>query len=196
MSSEYYEEVVGEAPQINGALVSLESKDEESVNNISEELLENDNIVSTISSRDTEKIMSTTVDSIDLVIIIIVLISMLLALVVLYNLTNINVSERIRELSTMKVLGFYPRELTEYVYKETFFLSFIGIIFGMILGKIIVDFVIDVFAPLNIMFGDPRYPLAFSISIFFTILFTLIVMVLMHKRLRKIDMVEALKSID
>ena len=140
--------------------------------------------------------MKATVDSIDVVIIIIVLIAMLLALVVLYNLTNINISERIRELSTMKVLGFYPKELTEYVYKETFILSGIGIIFGMILGLVIVDFVIGEFAPLNIMFGNPNYPVSFSVSAAFTIIFTLIVMVLMHYKLKSIDMVEALKSVD
>lgn len=196
MNSEYYQKVMGEVPYITGSFVSLLNKDADSVDETSTDLLTNDNILSSISSRDSEELMKATVDSIDVVIIIIVLIAMLLALVVLYNLTNINISERIRELSTMKVLGFYPKELTEYVYKETFILSGIGIIFGMILGLVIVDFVIREFAPLNIMFGNPNYPVSFSVSAAFTIIFTLIVMVLMHYKLKSIDMVEALKSVD
>ncbi len=192
----YYTEVVGKEPGTNGSLVLLNNRDLNVSNNTSRDLLKNDNIISSVSSRDTKKMLFTTVRSIDLVIVIIVLISMLLALVVLYNLTNINVSERIRELSTMKVLGFYPKEITEYVFKETFSLSIIGIILGMVLGRIIVDFVIGAFAPLNIMFGDPNYPVSFLISAVFTVIFTLLVMALMHNRLKDIDMVEALKSID
>ena len=140
--------------------------------------------------------MNDTVDSIDSVIIIIVVIALLLSLVVLYNLTNINVSERIRELSTMKVLGFYTNELTEYVYKETFVLSLIGIGFGMCLGRSIVEFILSSFAPTNVMFGNSNHPLAYGISAVLTLIFTMIVMVLMYLKLKKIDMVEALKSVD
>lgn len=196
ISKDYYQEVTGKSPVISGAFVSLFEKDIKSVDKASTEILKNEDIMSSISSRNTEQIMKNTLESIDVVIIIIVLIAMLLALVVLYNLTNINVSERVRELSTMKVLGFYPKELTEYVYKETFFLSIIGIIFGMGLGALIVEFVLAKFAPLNIMFGNPGYGSAFLISSIFTFIFTLIVMVLMHFKLKSIDMIEALKSVD
>lgn len=181
---------------INMVLVEFHDDSKEAREKTSEELLEDDNILTTISTQLAEDAMNDTIDSINIVIIIIVFIAMLLSLTVLYNLTNINVSERIRELSTMKVLGFYPRELTEYVYKETFILSFIGIILGIFLGKAIVIFVLKEFAPMNMMFGDPNYLKTYTISIILTIVFTLIVMVIMHKKLKDIDMVEALKSVD
>ncbi len=192
----YFEKIVGTKPQVNMVLAELNDNSIEGEDETSKNILSNDNVISSISSRLAKASMSDTVDSIDAVIYIIVVIAMLLSLVVLYNLTNINVSERIRELSTMKVLGFYPKELTEYVYKETFFLSLFGIVFGMILGKAIVDFVINAFAPSNVMFGNPNYVISYGISSVLTLIFTLIVMVMMHIKLKSIDMVEALKSVD
>lgn len=195
-SPAYMEKVSKKIFTINALLLDLYENDSESIDDLSKTLLENENIISSISTKDASEILDNTLNSLDLIIVIIVVVSMLLALVVLYNLTNINVSERIRELSTMKVLGFYNGELTQYVYKETFFLSLIGIFLGMGLGRAIVEFILAAFAPDNILFGDPVYPSAFLISSVFTIFFTLIVMVLMHIKLKNIDMIEALKSVD
>lgn len=194
--ADYIKKLTTEKLEGNLALVELKEKGEEAEDKTAEEILKNKYILSLMSSKIAKASLNDTIDSIDSVIYIIVIIAMLLSLVVLYNLTNINVSERIRELSTMKVLGFYPKELTEYVYKETFFLSLIGILLGMLLGKLIVDFVIEAFAPTNVMFGYPNYPLAYAISIAMTLVFTLIVMVMMHVKLKNIDMIEALKSVD
>lgn len=192
----YFNKLLGNDISVNMLLVDLIDNSEIAEDATSEEILSDENIISSISSRIAKATMNDTVDSIDSVIIIIVVIAMLLSLVVLYNLTNINVSERIRELSTMKVLGFYTNELTEYVYKETFVLSLIGIGFGMFLGRSIVEFILSSFAPSNVMFGNPNYPLAYGISAVLTLIFTMIVMVLMYLKLKKIDMVEALKSVD
>ncbi|MDO5028734.1 MAG: hypothetical protein Q4E36_05660 [Bacillota bacterium] len=195
-SHSYMKDLAGKEFLANSILVDLVDNEEETINSMSKLLIEDDNIMSVVSTNDTKAILDNTLNSLDVIIIIIVAVSMLLALVVLYNLTNINVSERVRELSTMKVLGFYPGEITMYVYKETFVLSLIGIFLGMILGKAIVEFILAEFAPENILFGDPAYLNANFISAIFTILFTLVVMVLMHLKLKKIDMIEALKSID
>lgn len=196
IKEDYYNKLLDNEININMILVDLVDNSEEAEDITSEEILSEENIISSISSRIAKATMNATIDAIDSVIIIIVVIAMLLSLVVLYNLTNINVSERIRELSTMKVLGFYTNELTEYVYKETFVLSIIGIGFGMFLGKIIVEFILYSFAPANVMFGDPNYPLSYAISSVLTLVFTMMVMVLMYLKLKKIDMVEALKSVD
>lgn len=196
MSGVYYEELTGVVPIQTGVLVELSESDEEAIDTTTEYLLKNKDIISVISNEIQKDHLKKTIDSIDIVIVIIVLISMLLALVVLYNLTNINISERVRELSTMKVLGFYPLELTEYVYKETLILTLIGIGSGLLLGMVLIEFVLAEFAPPNMKFGDPNYPLSFGISAVMTLVFSLIVMVLMHIKLKKIDMVEALKSVD
>lgn len=195
-SPAYMEKVSKKNFAVNALLVDLYENGASEINSLSKTLLENENIISSISTKDASEILDNTLNSLDLIIVIIVVVSMLLALVVLYNLTNINVSERIRELSTMKVLGFYNGELTQYVYKETFILSLIGIVLGMGLGRAIVEFILAAFAPDNILFGDPSYPSTFLISSVFTIFFTLIVMVLMHIKLKNIDMIEALKSVD
>lgn len=196
ISENYFEENFDLNHKTNLILVKFVDDSKEASDATAEQLLKNDNIIGTISTQLAKDMMNDTIDSLNLIIIIIVFIAMLLSLTVLYNLTNINVSERIRELSTMKVLGFYPKELTEYVYKETFILSLIGIIFGIFLGKAILDFVMEAFAPKFMMFGNPRYMFTYLISAVLTIVFTLIVMVLMHIKLKDIDMVEALKSVD
>lgn len=196
MTKDYFEKLIGDLPKPNMLLADLVDNSSEEESLTAKEILTDKNVITSISTSIAKDAMEETVNSIDMVIYIIVLIAMLLSLVVLYNLTNINVSERIRELSTMKVLGFFPKELIEYVYKETFMLSVIGIIGGMALGKLIVDFVINSFAPTNIMFGYPNYPIAFGISSVLTLFFTFIVMIMMHIKLKNIDMVEALKSVD
>lgn len=196
ISENYFDENFDLEHDPNLILVEFIDDSKEASDETAEELLKNDNIIGTISTKLAKDMMDDTIDSLNLIIIIIVFIAMLLSLTVLYNLTNINVSERIRELSTMKVLGFYPKELTEYVYKETFILSIIGIFFGSFLGRVIVEFVMEAFAPKFMMFGDPRYMFTYLISGVLTIVFTLIVMVLMHIKLKDIDMVEALKSVD
>lgn len=196
LSKSYYDKLTGVTPLQTGVLTVLKNDEEKDIGKTTEYLLDNKDIISVISNESAKDNLRSTIDSIDVVIIIIVLISMLLALVVLYNLTNINISERIRELSTMKVLGFHPLELTEYVYKETFVLALIGIIMGLLLGVSLVEFVLAEFAPVNVKFGDPNHLLSFGLSAVLTLVFSMIVMVLMHIKLKKIDMVEALKSVD
>lgn len=133
-------------------------------------------------------------DNLNLVIIIITLVSSILAIVVLFNLTNINVSERMRELATTKVLGFYPKETTAYIYRETFILSIIGIFFGYGLGYIMFRYVLNVVAPEGILLAYQPHPRSFIISAMITVIISLVIMFIVHKQLKSIDMAEAMKS--
>lgn len=120
----------------------------------------------------------------------------MLAFVVLYNLTNINVSERIRELSTIKVLGFYPKEVTMYVYRENIFLTILGIGIGYGLGLFLHRFVIRTAEIDELLISPAIHVTSFIFSGLLTVLFAAIVMIFMHWKLKKIDMIEALKSIE
>ena len=113
---------------------------------------------------------------------------------VLYNLTNINITERAREIATLKVLGFTPREVDAYIFRETMLLSVIGAVVGMLLGVVMEGFVITTAEVDQVMFGRDIHAVSFVIAFALTLLFSLIVAVAMRKKLRRINMVESLKS--
>jgi len=141
---------------------------------------------------ETEDLMS----SLNIVVFVIIICSSLLAFVVLYNLTNINISERKRELSTIKVLGFYPKEVTEYVYRETMLLTIIGIILGFGIGNWMVYLIRERLIP-DMAMLDPQMRLStYLYSAGITLIFSIIVMFVVHKKLKDINMVEALKSVE
>ena len=132
--------------------------------------------------------------SIDSVVYVIIIFSGLLALIVLYNLTNINIGEREKELATLKVLGFYNKEVSSYIFKEVYLLSFIGALVGLVLGTMLHRFVIFTVEISMAMFGRTIYLPSYLISIAITMLFTISVSLVMQRRLRKIDMVESMKA--
>jgi putative ABC transport system permease protein len=136
------------------------------------------------------------VETLNLVILLFIVAAMGLAMVVLYNLNNINVNERIRELATLKVLGFYNGEVSAYIYRENIFLTLIGILFGLVLGiplNIIVVGIVDID---TLTFSTDLQPLSFLLAIVLTAFFAVIVNLLMHFKLKKISMVESLKSVE
>ena len=120
----------------------------------------------------------------------------MLAFVVLYNLTNVNISERLREIATLKVLGFYNKEVNTYVYKENIILTLIGSLLGLGLGKILHLTIMVVVELDNIMFGRVILPQSYVISVLITMLFAVIVNQVMKSKLRAIPMVESLKSVE
>ena len=136
------------------------------------------------------------IESLNYIILIIIVCAGLLAFIVLYNLTNINVSERQREIATIKVLGFYDREVGAYVYRETAMLTVIGCLFGLLFGVVLHRFVITTVEVDLVMFGRTVAPLSFLWSALITAVFAVIVNLVMYKRLQKISMVESLKSVD
>lgn len=139
---------------------------------------------------------SGTLNSLDLITQILVVSAAALAFIVLYNLTNINVSERERELSTIKVLGFHDKEVTMYIYRENIILTVIGIFFGLLFGTVLVRFIMGTMEVDQLVFGREIALSSYLYSIGLTILFSIIVMVVIHYQLKRINMVEALKSND
>lgn len=133
---------------------------------------------------------------IDFIVIVLIICAAILAFVVLYNLTNINISERQREIATIKVLGFYSGEVDAYIFRETFLLSLLGAVCGLFAGIALHRFVVVTVEVSNIMFGRNIYPQSYIYSLSLTLLFTVLVCLTLRRRLKKINMVESLKSLD
>ena len=146
--------------------------------------------------RDIEKQLDDMLKSLNLVIVVLIISAGMLAFVVLYNLNTVNITERQRELATLKVLGFYDLEVAEHVYRENVLLTFIGAAVGVVLGKFLHTFIIDTVEVDTAMFGRNINFSSYMYSLLFTILFSLIVNGIMYFKLKKIDMVESLKSIE
>jgi putative ABC transport system permease protein len=136
------------------------------------------------------------VNTLNLVVLVLIIAAMSLAFVVLYNLNNINVNERIRELATLKVLGFYNGEVSAYIYRENIFLTLIGIALGLVLGIPLNIAVVGVVDIDQLTFNTTLKPLSYVIAVIMTLVFAIIVNVLMHFKLKKISMVESLKSVE
>ncbi len=134
--------------------------------------------------------------SVDAVVYVLIVAAAVLAFVVLYNLTNINIDERAREIATLKVLGFTPREVDAYIFRETIILTIVGALLGLLLGIVMENFVVVTAEVEQVMFGRDIHALSFLFSIGLTLVFSLIVTVAMRRKLRKISMVDSLKSID
>ena len=130
------------------------------------------------------------------VVLILIFCAGMLAFIVLYNLTNINITERQREIATIKVLGFYDREVSMYVYRETLMLTLLGCLAGLLLGIVLHIFVINTVEVDMVMFGRTIKPLSYVWSFLLTMLFSVLVNLVMERKLRKINMVESLKSVD
>lgn len=135
-----------------------------------------------------------TVGVLTIVVWVLIISAGLLALIVLYNLNNINISERIRELSTIKVLGFYNNELTMYIYRENIILTVLGIVAGLVLGFFEHRYVLQTVELDMLMFSPDVHPLSYLYATLITLFFTLVVGIVVYFKLKKVDMIEALKS--
>lgn len=159
-----------------------------------QDVLACDGVSSASSSADLIDTFSRVFHSIDYIVIVLIVSAALLAFIVLYNLTNINIGERQREIATIKVLGFFDREVDAYIYRETAVLSIIGTLFGLIFGIFLCRFVVKTAEVDMVMFGRHIKAMSFVLSAAITLLFSFFVNLVMHPRLKKIDMVESLKS--
>lgn len=193
----YYEKVYGENSEYNSIFFAGQKGDtQEDYNKIGEDILTQDGALSVSYMRDIEKQLDDMLKSLNLVIIVLIISAGMLAFVVLYNLNTVNITERQRELATLKVLGFYDLEVAEHVYRENVLLTFIGAAVGVVLGKFLHAFIIDTVEVDTAMFGRNINFSSYMYSLLFTILFSLIVNGIMYFKLKKIDMVESLKSIE
>ena len=193
----YYEKVYGENSEYNSIFFAGQKGDtQEDYNKIGEDILTQNGALSVSYMRDIEKQLDDMLKSLNLVIIVLIISAGMLAFVVLYNLNTVNITERQRELATLKVLGFYDLEVAEHVYRENVLLTFIGAAVGVVLGKFLHAFIIDTVEVDTAMFGRNINFSSYVYSLLFTILFSLIVNGIMYFKLKKIDMVESLKSIE
>ena len=160
----------------------------------SDQLLSMDGVKTVTYSDETIDSYRTMLKSVNSVVVVLVVAAALLAFVVLYNLTNINITERAREIATLKVLGFTSREVDAYIFRETILLSIIGAAIGLVLGIFMEGFVITTAEVDQVMFGRDIHAASFAIAFALTMVFSGIVALAMRGKLRRIDMVESLKS--
>lgn len=197
MTKDYYKEIYGKDSEYNTILFS--TNDEyatKQIEAVGTDILEQEEVLSVSYMHDVQKSLDNMLGSLNLVIIVLIISAGMLAFVVLYNLNTVNITERKRELATLKVLGFYDPEVAMYVYRENILLTFIGAFFGVFLGKILHTFIIGTVEVDAAMFGRIIKPISYLYSLLFTIAFSMIVNWVMYFKLRKIDMVESLKSVE
>ena len=194
MSPELYQELYGKAPEYNSILFDLKDASTRELSQTGEELLKYDGVLNVTYTNSIEDQLNTMLQSLNLVIVVLIVSAGLLAFVVLYNLNNINITERRRELATLKVLGFYDTEVSSYVYRENIMLTIFSIAVGIVLGALLHRFVITTVDA--VMFGRVVNWQSYLYSALFTTAFSLFVNWVMYYKLKKIDMVESLKSVE
>lgn len=192
---EAFGKISDEAPAFTTLFVKA-TEDETQRAALSDELLAIDGVKTVGFNDETIESYRTMLKSVDAVVVVLVVAAAALAFVVLYNLTNINITERQREIATLKVLGFNAREVNAYIYRETLLLSAIGALVGCVLGIFMEGFVVVTAEVDQVMFGREIHALSFVIAFVLTMLFSVLVTLFMRKKLSDIDMVESLKSVE
>ncbi len=195
LSPKYYEKVFAKEPAFNSELLLFEdslTKNEEK--KIANQLMKLDRVINVSFLSDSSTALDETTEILNLVVWILIISAGLLAFIVLYNLNNINISERIRELSTIKVLGFYNNEVTMYIYRENIFLTIFGVGIGLLFGKILHGYVLQTVELDMLMFSPKIHGLSYVYASLITVFFTVVVGFVMYQKLKKVDMIEALKS--
>lgn len=196
MNQATYEEIYGQAPKMNTYLVQLKDKSEVNTERVAGEFMDQAAVSGLVQNASTIQLFESFANSLNHTMAILVLVSVLLAIVILYNLTNINVAERIRELSTIKVLGFHNKEVTLYIYRETILLSLIGMIVGLVSGFYLHQFLIQMIAPGTFRFQPKVGWEVYLIPILAVSVILTILGFFVNHYLRKVDMLEALKSVE
>ena len=196
MNQATYEEIYGQAPKMNTYLVQLKDKSEVNTERVAGEFMDQTAVSGLVQNASTIQLFESFANSLNHTMAILVLVSVLLAIVILYNLTNINVAERIRELSTIKVLGFHNKEVTLYIYRETIILSLIGMIVGLVSGFYLHQFLIQMIAPGTFRFQPKVGWEVYLIPILAVSVILTILGFFVNHYLRKVDMLEALKSVE
>ena len=194
MTPSYYEQTLHADSEPNAYLMNFTSDDTDTCNAIFEKLLSMNGVVTTSRMRDTQDTYMHSMERVDFVVVIIILAAAALAMVVLFNLSNINITERQRELATIKLLGFYDGEVSAYVYRENIVLTVFGILLGCFMGHWLHIYLVRSTEIDLMMFGRQTATSAYVYAAILTMLFSIAVNILAHFRMKKIDMVESLKS--
>ncbi len=194
LSAQYYEAVFGAAPEYNSVIMNL--TDSGQLQAMKEELLRDTPVQMVSAVADLLETFAGITDNLGAVVAVIIVSAGLLAFVVLYNLSNISITERTREIATLKVLGFYDGEVSAYIYRESIILTVLGTALGLGLGTVLTRFVVSTAEVDTIMFGRNIYAPSFLMAVVLTFTFSFLVNLVMYFRLKKINMVESMKAID
>ena len=194
MTPKLYQSLYNVSAETNVLMLKME--DAANTEDISSRLLKIKGVNSVTMNADELGELNTVINSLYFIVILMIVAAAILAFVVLYNLNNINISERHRELATLKLLGFYDKELSAYVYRENVVLTILGTILGIFLGIVLHRFVMITVETDVYMFGRELQPLSIVIGAVLTIIFALATNLIMYFRLKKIDMIESLKSVE
>lgn len=197
MNKVVYEDVFEETLVDNHIYLSIEEDlSDEMQEKFSSDILSNENISQVVRTSNISETFEDMLGSLNMVVAVLITCAGLLAFVVLYNLNSINIEERKRELATIKLLGFYNNELSSYVFRENIVLTLIGAIFGLVFGVYLLSFIITTAEMDIVMFGRETNIVSYILSFLITVIFALIINFIMNKELRKIDMIESLKSVE
>ena len=196
MTPTLYEELYGETPEYNSIYYRTDDRTTTEAADVGEGALQLPGALSVSYTTDLEQQVDDMLVALDNVIVVLIVSAGMLAFVVLYNLNNINITERKRELATLKVLGFYNGEVCAYVYRENVLLTLIGALFGIVLGKILHQFIIVTVEIESVMFGRNIDVSSFVYGFILTVVFSCFVNAVMYFKLKQIDMVESLKSVE
>ena len=195
MTENTYEELFGEKPQYNSLYFS-HNLGAEGEDGLAEKILKTDGTLTVSFSTAVKENYTNMLSALTLVIVVVIVSAGALAYVVMYNLTNINITERIREIATLKVLGFYDKEVDAYIFRENILLTLMGTAVGLFIGVFLAQFIITTAEVDLVMFGRNIYAGSYILAAVFTLVFSLLVTLVMHRRLKDVDMIEALKSVE
>ncbi len=195
MTENTYVQLFGEKPGYNSLYFSHNLTTEEE-DGLAEKILKTDGTLTVSFSSAVKENYVNMLSALTLVIVVVIVSAGALAYVVMYNLTNINITERIREIATLKVLGFYDKEVDAYIFRENILLTLMGTAVGLFMGIFLAQFIITTAEVDLVMFGRNIYAGSYVLAAIFTLLFSLLVTLVMHRRLKDVDMIEALKSVE
>lgn len=196
MSKDYYESSFDTSYSGNVMIVTFADDSESAQDKFGTEYLDKDCVLGASFMAQSTNQFREMIQSLNLVIVAVLVCAAGLAFVVLYNLTNINIAERKREISTLKVLGFRSLETSSYIYRENIILTVIGMILGLFLGILLTRFVVSTVEVDMVMFGRDIHLLSYILASMMTLVFAALVNIIMHFRIKKIDMIESLKSVE
>lgn len=195
-SDDYYQKVFEKLEKHPAYLINLPNQSKKAVSSISTYFLNKPEVISLSKNNMITDYVQSIVDSLNQVMGLLIILSVLLSLVILYNLTTINIAERIRELSTIKVLGFFDKEVTLYICRETILLSGIGILLGLFSGYYLHQLLMSFMGASNMNFGTDVDLYVYLVPVLTITILIIVLGILVHVSLKRLDMLDALKSVD
>ena len=196
MTENTYKKEVDSLQEKNTLLVKFENMEEDQVDEYDSKLKGYDAYLTYLNNKSLKDNLDDLSNSLKMVIVLVVALSALLTFVVLYNLTNINISERVREIATIRVLGFRPKEVASYVFKENFILSMIGMLLGIGVAKFMHNMIVYKLSPGSILFDPYLNPISYLLAAVIISVFTILVILVANRHMKKISMVDALKGVE